>query len=266
MLGNVSKFVWEKVRRANRLPGAVAAYKFATKILYPDGKLVTLRRGPAAGYRWRHYRCFQPWMAMGMYEPHVAKLIYEQLKPGDVFYDIGANAGYFTLVGAKAVGARGKVIAFDPNPFNVKTVREQVALNKLDSTCQVEPLAIAGEDGTFKFVVTDVNANAHLADLSAPHLNNEGQMIEVRAMRLDDYVATNPPPTLIKMDIEGAEAAAMNGARALLAGSNPPTCLISIHSAELDRQVKEIFREHGYTFKNLEGFGQMIYALPAGRS
>jgi len=266
MLGNVSKFVWEKLRRANRLPGAFAAYKLATKILYRNGKIVTLRRGPAAGYRWRHYRCFQPWMAMGLYEPHVAKLISEQLKPGDVFYDIGANAGYFTLVGAKAVGAQGTVIAFDPHPFNVKTVREQVALNKLDDTCRVEPLAIAGEEGTLKFVVTEVNANAHLEDLKAPHLTNEGQVIEVRAMRLDDYIASHPRPTLIKMDIEGAEVAAMNGARALLAGSHPPTCLISTHSAELDRQVKEIFRQYGYTFKNLEGFGQMIYALPASRS
>jgi len=266
MLDSLSKLIWEKVRRVNRLPGAMAAYKFAAGIIYRDGKIVTLRRGPAAGYRWRHYRCFQPWMAMGLYEPHVAKLISEQLKPGDVFYDIGANAGYFTLVGAKAVGARGKVIAFDPHPFNVKTVKEQVALNELDATCRVEPLAIAGQEGTLKFVMTGVNANAHLEDLKAPNLTNEGEVIEVRAVRLDDYVAGHPRPTLIKMDIEGAEVAAVDGARALLSGSNPPVCLISTHGAELDRQVKEIFREYGYTFKNLEGFGQMIYALPAGQS
>ncbi len=46
-------------------------------------------------------------MAMGLYEPHVAQLIGEILQPGDVFYDVGANAGYFTLVAAQKVGATG---------------------------------------------------------------------------------------------------------------------------------------------------------------
>ncbi len=57
-------------------------------------------------------------MALGAYEPQVAKLISEVLKPGDTFYDVGSNAGYYVLVAARSVGPLGKVIAFEPVPFN----------------------------------------------------------------------------------------------------------------------------------------------------
>lgn len=261
---NAAKFVWEKMRLVNRLPGAHASYKLVTNIIYRDGRVVTLGRGPAAGYRWRHYRCFQPWMAMGVYEPHVAALIKSELKPGDVFYDIGANAGYFTLVAARAVGPTGKVIAFDPNPKNVLTVREQISLNGLESICTVEPLAVSDECGSFHFVVTAVNANAHLQEIGAPHVGDEGKIIEVQSVTLDKFVADHPFPALIKMDVEGAEVAVLKGSRELLRGPNAPRFLVSTHSDELDRESKNILRQNGYTFINLEGFEQMIYALPAG--
>lgn len=113
---DLPRFVWEKKSKIGRLPFVYDLYRLLTSLLYRDGCIVIIRRGPAAGYKWRHYRVYQPWMAMGMYEPHVAWFIHDQLKPGDIFYDIGANAGYFTLVAAKAVGPEGRVIAFDPVP------------------------------------------------------------------------------------------------------------------------------------------------------
>lgn len=266
MIGSAANFVWERLRMLNRIPGAHALYKTVSNLIYRDGKLVTLRRGPAAGYRWRHYRCYQPWMAMGLYEPHVAKLIHDQLKDGDVFYDIGANAGYFTLVAARVVGATGKVVAFDPNPVNVKTIREQVALNGLDQVCAVEPLAISDQCGTFSFVLTAVNANAHLESVDALHVKEFGEAIKVTAVTLDQYAANNPKPSLIKMDIEGAEVAALNGARDLLGRYDAPVFLVSTHSDELEDGVKSILGQNGYVFQNLEGFEQMVYALPPGMS
>lgn len=261
-----ANFVWEKLRRANRLPGAFAAYKLATRIVYRDGKIVTLRRGPAAGCRWRHYRCFQPWMAMGLYEPHVATLIDNELKPGDVFYDVGANAGYFALIAAKAVGPGGKVIAFDPNPVNVRSVKEQARLNQLEDVCLVEPLAVSDRRSYLNFVVPKVNANGHLQGAGAPNLEDDGEVIEVETISLDEYVENHPPPTWLKMDIEGAEVLALEGMRKLLSGPHAPRLLISTHSDELERKSKEILEQCGYTFRNLEGFAQMIYALPAGQS
>ena len=91
-------FIWEKVRRLNRVPGALGAYRLAMRVLLRDDRIVTIRRGPVAGMKWRHRRAFQPWMALGLYEPHVSTLLDGILRPDDVFYDIGANAGYFTIL------------------------------------------------------------------------------------------------------------------------------------------------------------------------
>jgi predicted methyltransferase len=96
-------------------------------------------------------------MALGLYEPDVAWFIYRLLRPGDVFYDIGANAGYFSLIAAKVIGSSGQVIAFDPVPKNAMTVREQVGLNGLGSRCRVESLAISDTDGAATFLVTRRN-------------------------------------------------------------------------------------------------------------
>jgi FkbM family methyltransferase len=265
--GMNTKFIWEKVRLVNRLPGAYALYRVAMNLAYRDGRLATLRRGPAAGYRWRHRRGYQTWMAMGLYEPHVAQLIHDTLRPGDVFYDIGANAGYFTLVAAKAVGAGGLVVAFDPHPGNVAMIQEQIDLNDLSHICRVEPLAIAGACGTLAFVLTSRSANAHLQEAGSPHVQEQAQAeqaqtVAVRAVTLDDYVRDHAVPALIKMDIEGAEVAALEGARHLLAHPQAPEFLVSTHSDALEDGVKRILAEHGYRFRNLAGFEQMVCALP----
>lgn len=257
-----AKLIWEEARKLSRVPGAFALYKLFTKLIYRDGSVVVVRRGPLAGLKWRHYGCYQAWMAAGLYEPHVASLIRELLKPGDVFYDIGANAGYFTLLGARAVGTTGQVIAFDPNPRNAKTIREQAALNGSSLTVVVEGVAVSDSAGTFDFVVTRVNANAHLVGRGAGHLVDKGEVIEVHCTTLDEYVQSHRRPTVVKMDIEGAEVDALRGAAGLLGSGDAPIMLVSTHGADLAEQCEAILSKAGYFFKKLEGFSQMILALP----
>lgn len=108
MIMGLARILWEKTGSITKIPGAYRLFLAATNLLYPDGKIVTIKRGPLSGCRWQRFRCHQAWMAMGLYEPHVAKLIGEILQLGDVFYDVGANAGYFTLVGARRVGGGGR--------------------------------------------------------------------------------------------------------------------------------------------------------------
>lgn len=256
----ITKFVWQKARRISKLPGTYSLFYAVSNMIYRDGNAVTVQLGPAAGYRWRHYHCYQPWMALGLYEPEVAQLIYHSLKPGDVFYDIGANAGYFTLIAAKAVGSTGKVIAFDPVPKNVETVNEQIKLNKLQDRASIEPLAISNFNGPVELLIPSRNANAHLADVEAPHVaNSGGTIVDVTCVSLDHYISQHIRPTLIKMDIEGAEVKALKGATQLLAGLNPPIFLITAHSTALARQVKDILIQSGYKFTS---FPHMIHAIP----
>lgn len=258
----VAKTIWDKVRLIGKLPIVYKLYVILTNSILPNGRVVTLRFGPAAGSRWRHYHYYQFWMAMGLYEPAVANFLTRSLAKGSVFYDIGANAGYYTIMTAKFVGNTGKVIAFDPLPINVSTIREQIALNSLDDICIVESLAISDTNGSVQFAVPQRNANAHLAEVEAPHIRNHNtyDLIEVQSIVLDDYVKNHPWPSLIKMDIEGAEVRALQGAQNLLHSPNAPVWVVTAHSSMLSEEVQKIFQQTGYDVRPLHD--STLVAIP----
>ncbi|MGC9124445.1 MAG: FkbM family methyltransferase, partial [Thermoplasmata archaeon] len=66
-----------------------------------------------------------------LYEPEVTSYIYEYLKIGQTFMDIGANNGYYTLIGSQIVGDSGKVISIEPNPRAFKRLEQNILENKI---------------------------------------------------------------------------------------------------------------------------------------
>lgn len=258
-----SRFVWHDLRRVNKIPGAYGVYSAIMKLYLRDGKIVYLRRGPGTGLLWRHFQCYQPWMALGTYEPDVADLIFARLRAGQVFYDVGANAGYFSLIAARKVGDSGRVVAFDPVPRNVDTIREQVLLNEFEQICEIEQVAIAAFEGVTDLNIPERNANAHIASIAAPHVPHmNGESVQVRCITLDSYVQTRTIPDLIKVDIEGAEVEALKGAARLLADKQAPEWLITAHSDELASQVVEILQSNSY---RISDFPHMIHGIPPAK-
>ncbi len=264
---DIGRFIWDRKADFCRIPFAYRLYKLLMRLRFRDGTVVIIPRGPAAGCKWRHSQAYQAWMAMGIYELEAAQFICDQLNPGDVFYDIGANAGYFTLVGARAVGPQGRVVAFDPVPQNVRTIQEQIDLNGLGSYCRVEPFAVLERSGPAGFILTEQIARSRFEQIHLSELAGRGEeRIEVEGLALDAYVKQHPPPTLVKMDIEGAEVLALRGAAELLRDSNRPRFVVSTHGLELEQQVKDIFRSAGYAVSNLAGLPEMVYALPGQKA
>src|SRR4030042_4964901 len=107
---------------------------------FDEGSVVSTWSGVAAGMKWRRYHRFVNAYWLGSYELKVQLALQRLLQPGDVFYDVGANAGFFTVLAGRLVGSRGRVFAFEPIPENAETAREQVALNGL-SWCALLPSA-----------------------------------------------------------------------------------------------------------------------------
>src|SRR5262245_36111858 len=95
--------------------------------LVPQLKPLRILTGPLAGKRWLStsgtHGCW-----LGTYEMDLQRLIVSSLKPGDVFYDVGANVGFFSLLAASLVGSRGTVIAFEPLPRNIALLQQNLAL------------------------------------------------------------------------------------------------------------------------------------------
>ena len=152
----------------------------------------------------------------GEWEPLETALISEILRPGDVFVDVGANIGYFTLLASRRVGASGRVIAVEANPRTFKLLDANVRLNSCTNV-DLHHVA-AGESAGFAtmFEREAGNAGGDQVDFAT---NDTPGAIPVE--RLDELLGAQPV-RLIKLDIEGAEAKALSGATGLLERADAP--------------------------------------------
>ena len=229
---------------AGRLPGVSSTLRWWAR-QYADGSVVRIRCGLAAGYRWKRYHRYVNGYWIGHYELAIQETLRRELAPGDRFYDVGANAGFFTLVAARLVGATGSCVAFDPAPENVESINEQIQLNAL-THCTVHQQAVGGEPGRASFSFGQRgSAVGHLGATRAGETS-----VDAVVTTLDEAAERYGPPRFIKMDIEGAEVDAMRGAQRVLRDVRP-TWLIELHGPECERDVMRVLREHGYQLMDI---------------
>ena len=80
------------------------------------------------------------------YEPEATNALLNLLEPGGTFFDIGANAGYFTVLAALRVGPKGRVYAFEPNPTVRQQLRRHIEINDITDRVTVDDVALADRD------------------------------------------------------------------------------------------------------------------------
>jgi FkbM family methyltransferase len=174
------------------------------------------------------------------------------LSPGDAFVDGGANIGLFTLAAAAKVGAAGKVIAFEPARQVRLRLIQNVALNHLVQV-QVVPFALSSAPGEATFRVFEIGG-AGLNHL-APSDGEAGAVESVTLTTLDAVVGPvdRRRLTLVKLDLEGAEHAALQGATEILRETRPHI-IIELEDSHLRRmgssaeEVLGLLGAHGYHF------------------
>ena len=214
---------------------------------YVDGSIVRIRQGHAKSLHWKRHHRYVNGYWVGHYEFAIQKALNRLLRPGDVFFDLGANAGFFTLIAARLVGPEGKCVAFDPSPDNAACIREQIELNDF-ANCTVVMEAVADFEGEEVFsAAAPGSSEGRLGSKRAGEFETK-----VRVTTLDDSARRFGAPQFIKMDIEGAEGRALRGAGNLLRESRP-SWLIELHSAECEEQVREVLSGAGYEFFELNG-------------
>jgi FkbM family methyltransferase len=216
---------------------------------FPEGSVVEVRSGAAAGLKWKRFHRYLNGYWVGHFEIEIQNALKRELKAGDVVYDVGANAGFFTLIAARLVGPGGKVVAFDPAPENCDCIHQQVALNGIDPYCTAVAKAVGGAAGTatFSFAASG-SPMGHLGGAQ-----DGERSVQVEVTTLDDAVEAYGRPTFIKLDVEGAEGEVMAGARRLLnAGAARPTWLIELHSHQCEADVKRQLAAAGYRFFDID--------------
>lgn len=154
-------------------------------------------------------------IARRAYEPHVTSVLRSVLKPGDVFLDIGANVGYFSLLASSIVGAQGKVLAFEPNPDNVQLIYASLLHNR-SANVVVFPYAASDAAAILRFVTVGSNGG-----VVTPHAAAQDHSLLVQSAILDEVLQHEPRIDVVKMDIEAHEPAALRGMAAILARHRP---------------------------------------------
>ena len=141
------------------------------------------------------------------YELDVTAVFRATLKEGMSVVDLGANIGYFTLLAARLVGPRGRVLAVEPNPRNVRMIEASRRLNGFEHVT-VAPVAAGRETGLL--VLNTSFSNGTTSD--AP--DEIGQLLgaeTVPSLRLDTLLGDDASVDFIKVDVEGAEYNALLG-------------------------------------------------------
>jgi FkbM family methyltransferase len=173
-------------------------------------------------------------MAFGLYELDTLRLIRRILVPGSHFVDGGANIGYFTLHAARFLGGQGRVDSFEPDPLNLTRLKAHLAANHL--SVNLHEAALGAAPGTLTLYHPggqSAEANNHGRASLYQSLAPGGQSFAVPMVRLDEAL-DGTAPTLIKLDIEGAEVQAVTGMQQLLVSQRPPMLIVE-HNEESAR-------------------------------
>ncbi|HEY5024019.1 MAG TPA: FkbM family methyltransferase [Acidimicrobiales bacterium] len=203
------------------------------------------------------------WIVLdGLWETHVTEWLQQTLRPGQTFVDVGANVGYFTLLGGQLVGPRGTVVAVEAHPGLAELLRRNVIMNGLygyvttwhraawSSTTTVQLHQRLNFSGASSIGAIGQEALDRLGDTEA--------MVEVQAVPVDDLLDGLPPVDVLKMDIEGAELQAFTGLSRTLDAS-PKIAVMFEWAPELIEGVGDkaealldLLEGHGLRFRLLE--------------
>jgi FkbM family methyltransferase len=187
----------------------------------------------------------------GTWEPQTSKLLASLIQPGDVVIDIGANIGYFTLLASTNVGPSGKVLAFEPIPSIRRDLERNLSLNRVNNV-EVYPIALSHMAGT-----TTIHENKGLSSVR-PIGDAKGTFV-VETAPLDALLEDDLPVRVVKIDVEGAEGAVVEGMW---------RC-IQKHKPDLVMEVTDGFlKELGYSAARLCGrlieTGYRMYKITPG--
>ena len=164
-----------------------------------------------------HDRLMAPTIAeRGRWEVEEADRLRDLLHPGMTFVDVGAHVGYMTLLGARAVGPAGRVVAVEPSPANAALLRANLASNGVSNVEVVEAAAL-DRDGRATLSLSPWNTG----DNRAYPVAQDMEQIEVAAVRLDGVLGPDARVDVVKVDTQGTDHRAIRGMYATLAAGTP---------------------------------------------
>ena len=204
--------------------------------LVPARARLPILQGPLKGFRWvagsSTHGCW-----LGSYERDQQRVFERVVGVDDVVFDVGAHAGFYTLLSSVLVGPAGRVVAFEPVPANLERLRTHLEINAVGNVEIVEA------------AVGDVRGELRLSrgPSDAMWRTDPAGTLTVESVVLDELVTGGalPPPAVMKFDIEGAELLALRGSARIMERFHP-TIILSTHGPDVHRACCELLQARGY--------------------
>jgi FkbM family methyltransferase len=211
-------------------------------------KYVRIMQGPIKGYYWPVTRNYD--YITGHAEPeNIMQTFCNWLTTDAVLYDIGSNIGYYSFIACRYIST-GKIYAFEPMPFNTDLFKELQRINKVNNAAIVyNEYAISDATKKLTFTTDALMAESNTYVNAAASAAN----ITVQCFSIDDLVHQNfLPPTVLKIDVEGAEYDVLCGAAATIA-TYKPNILIATHDCivpGIKAQCCNFLQQQGYVLQH----------------
>ena len=198
----------------------------------------------------------------GAWDPDLSTFIETNLSPGDVFIDVGAHVGYFTLLAARRVGPRGTVLSIEPNPFALDQLRRNVERSHLRNVLMEH--TACGESRATVPLYLQTESNSSMASLYFGKASSAGA-VDVRCTPLDDLCQERGlhRVMLVKIDVEGAELFVLRGMKRIMREMRP-AIVIELHPHLLEdvgtplHEVLALLQELDYVLEPMGGHSNYL--------
>lgn len=197
----------------------------------------------------------------GLMEYEDMAFLLHLLRPNDLFIDIGANVGAYTILASSEINA--KTIAIEPVPSTFKNLMDNILINNIQEKVNALNLGLSSKNGKLKFTKSFDSVN-HVAT------ENETDSIEVDIDTLDTILLKEQCPILIKIDVEGFETEVIKGAETTLLNKSLKAIIIELNGSGQrygydERQIHNKLIEHGFkTFNYNPKTRQLIELVTFG--
>ena len=183
-------------------------------------------------------------------EQQELRYLLEEIEENDVFFDIGANTGLYSLFVAKRRQS-ADIVAFEPYPPNLRLLKRDIDRNALESI-DVREVALSDSEGRVEFSQPDEEDAGYGSGSIESSSDNSATTVEVSARMGDELISQNeiPTPTIVKIDVEGAEPLVVDGMENAL--SCPDCRLVYCEIHQDDVEYRPSISDFGVTLSDIK--------------
>lgn len=209
----------------------------------------------ASRYRFqcRNFDEFSRCMKMFIKEPGTCDWIKKELIKGEIFYDIGANIGVYTVLAAKCTGETGKVFAFEPHCGSFSRLLENIHVNNLEHIVRPCNFALHDQQGFFPFEYFSGEAASSQSQIAAApekfEHESQSRVSELKYVTSIDALITIkefPPPHHVKIDVDGNELSILRGMGILLNSAQRPKSIQVEIDKSYEAEIISFMTLHNY--------------------